>query len=567
MPSSRCNCEVSKREIILAILILVAYLAPSELWHNDILAGLRLENRNDRGNDDNSDAMQKHIHENEDTRGWKPPMPQTTLLGLYKNPREIVHVIHTRFMQHQPHLDSLGMARVELFKTFTLPSILKQSASSEDFLWIVWMEPELDAKVKQAFLQLVKPIPNCIVLGSNAKMPFIRADFYDELLESRIYSGNADLLQDYHEASLSRIVLHTELDADDAIFYDFVRSIQRDAAKTLKHSNYKYDFRLWCAKKRLEWNYYDPRFDVVVQTNWTTAVGYIQSYESKKECPPGGYTKGFGVVTDTTDLPSLGRYVVHTKTPTCDFTAHKCIDRIYGGASEYAVLRARTPTAHGMTDVMPKQKKTNKNNADGDSDEQDEKELAKQQEQQQQDYWTKFHKHFGVNQTQVVQCREVLEKDMVNIILQNLEGQCKDGFSCKHSTKDHLKELKKEYKQGDKQSEEENQQPKSSQAAGGDADADDDNDRSHDWNDAIVNEEEDSSVLDSQNDNDKNNEEDEEGNNEENGDEGGGDTKIDNGGAVNPYMEEEEGVDPDNEDDYNTEEGGNNEEEENGNGD
>ena len=441
------SCEVTKREVFLGCLILLAYFLPSG-WRNELVDKLS----NSRGSgpsnfyagnhqkfvraeDEEDQPKPVNPHDTEDTRGWKPPVPQPTSLKLYDNPNELVHVIHTRFMQHQPHLDHLGMARVELFKTFTLPSIQKQS--NQDFLWIIWMDPELESNVKQALIDLVKDVSNCVVIGSNAKMPYIRSDFYDRsvLLESTIFSGDPDLLADYHEASLSRVVLHTEIDSDDALFYDFVRSIQREAVQSLKHSTLKYDFRLWCVFKRIEWKYYNAYDD-------SSTSGFLEGIKSlKKECPSGGYTKGYGIVTEATDLPAEPRHEIHSHTPTCDFTQHKCIARIHGGASEYAVLRARTPTANGMTGVMPKISK----NAD-------------KYKEHQLDLWKTLPRNFGVSQKDVEATRAKLEKNMVDIILQNLEGQCKEGYSCKHSSKEHLKELKAKYRQGDKQTDDENQE-------------------------------------------------------------------------------------------------------------
>ena len=54
----------------------------------------------------------------------------------WRNSREIVHVIYTRFMQHQPNLVELGKARLELFKTFCLTTIAEQT--NQQFFESVW---------------------------------------------------------------------------------------------------------------------------------------------------------------------------------------------------------------------------------------------------------------------------------------------------------------------------------------------------------------------------------------------------------------------------------------------
>jgi len=430
------------------ILIVGAYFAPSNKLKDALLerVGLpgRMEERysgngavkgeerpNPSNHNNNKNKNKNNNHQNQnDPRGWKVPVPQETSMQLYENDDNIVHVIHTRFMQFQAPLSDLARARLQLFRTFTLPSVRQQS--NQQFLWIIWMEPQLDVQVRQEFIDLVRDLPNCIVIGSRSKQPLMRAEFYAQaVMESAVFSGSYDLLLDYHEAAQSRIVLHTQLDADDALFYDFVRSLQRDAVQSLKHSTLKYDYRIWCVRKRLEWGYFNP-------LNETAVSGYLVGYESKKECPPGGYTKGYGTQTDEPDLPPEGRYEIHTSTPQCDFTSHKCIARLDGGSSDYAVLRARTPAAHGMTDVLPK---TNSP-----------KDLA--WKDRQEATWNKLPKNFGVHRTTVEQMRAGLESNMVNIILQNLEGQCSEGFSCKHSSKEKLKQLKAKYK---KQQDEEKQ--------------------------------------------------------------------------------------------------------------
>ncbi|KAL7566396.1 hypothetical protein ACA910_011135 [Epithemia clementina (nom. ined.)] len=49
--------------------------------------------------------------------------PSITSYGFWKNDYNVVHVIHTRFMQNQATLHHLAKARLELFQTFALPSI------------------------------------------------------------------------------------------------------------------------------------------------------------------------------------------------------------------------------------------------------------------------------------------------------------------------------------------------------------------------------------------------------------------------------------------------------------
>jgi hypothetical protein len=53
----------------------------------------------------------------------------------WSNDHNVVHVIQTRFQQHQPDLVHLGRARLALFKTFCLRTVSQQT--SGQFLWII----------------------------------------------------------------------------------------------------------------------------------------------------------------------------------------------------------------------------------------------------------------------------------------------------------------------------------------------------------------------------------------------------------------------------------------------
>ena len=49
----------------------------------------------------------------------------------------ILHVVTTQFQQLQPNLLELGRARLRLFETFCLPTMIRQNATDVDFSWFV----------------------------------------------------------------------------------------------------------------------------------------------------------------------------------------------------------------------------------------------------------------------------------------------------------------------------------------------------------------------------------------------------------------------------------------------
>ena len=362
--------------------------------------------------------------------------PKPTSRGLYQNTKHnnIVHVIHTRFLQHQRDLKHLAKARLQLFQTFTLPSIIQQT--NHDFLWIIWFDSYLNDEIRNEFLHVLQqaqnklqqqynnsttttttttqsqqqqqpfvPQLNVLVLGSRAKLPSLRSDFYNshELTASSIYHGQRSMILDYKEAAETRIVLETILDADDAIFYDFVETIQTEASLTLAQSTIQSDYRYWCAPKILVWSYYGPKLgknnnhhhhhhhmigttggtggttggtgDIMMTTTtpgsnnnnnntsttttttttttswhnqgqWITwNYGGTTSSSYQKTCPTGGFTTGYGIGTTPNDLPNIPRHELHLKTAPCEFAKYKCWSRFHAGSAEYSILRTTTPMA------------------------------------------------------------------------------------------------------------------------------------------------------------------------------------------------------------------------------
>eukprot|EP00804_Cyclotella_cryptica_P025579 CCRYP_002817-RB/>CCRYP_002817-RB protein AED:0.02 eAED:0.02 QI:185/1/1/1/0/0.5/2/1033/421 len=70
-------------------------------------------------------------------------------------PPRLIHILETRFMQNQPHLIELAKARLHLFATICLPTVIKQSAWGE-FVWVIRTDPNLDGEIRQNLISLLK---------------------------------------------------------------------------------------------------------------------------------------------------------------------------------------------------------------------------------------------------------------------------------------------------------------------------------------------------------------------------------------------------------------------------
>ncbi|KAL7576867.1 hypothetical protein ACA910_013878 [Epithemia clementina (nom. ined.)] len=448
--------------------------------------------------------------------------PQPTshgYFGQYANVTKqydtVVHVLHTRFMQHQKDLKHLARARLQLFQTVTLPSVLQQT--NPHFLWVIWLDPYLHEQVRLELLQILqdavdqarvtnprKPLPHIVILASLAKLPALRqADFWSEqqgtLTASSMYYGNRQMLWDYHQASLSRVVLETVLDADDALFYDFVETVQAEASKTLTYSSFSSgDYRFWCAPKILMWNYFDNhnkkalsssnkkataahdnKDDPHVKTQqakqnqdhldprhvrgrlsiakYTTSTGGAvgiapvkntnkngatttatkpPANPHKNTCPTGGFTTGYGYHTMPGDLPAVTRQELQLQTPPCEFSKFQCWSHVHAGAAEWPVLRAVTPASVGVAQVLAPLPPG--------------QQAPKKSDQSYQDYqsllWKKVATNFGIDEARMIAMRQAMEGNMLAVILDGMQGICTEGHSCKRQDKEALRELKLQYK-------------------------------------------------------------------------------------------------------------------------
>jgi hypothetical protein len=126
---------------------------------------------------------------------------------------DVDHVLLTRFNLPSAGAESLVRARdgwlrarIELFRRFCLPSVLRQTR--QDFKWIIYLDP-------QSPDWLVRVMDDHSRRGTFA--PIYRAEV-----------GRSELLEDLRSVSGAnhRELLTTNLDNDDGIAADFVERLQ-----------------------------------------------------------------------------------------------------------------------------------------------------------------------------------------------------------------------------------------------------------------------------------------------------------------------------------------------------
>ena len=184
----------------------------------------------------------------------------------------MIHIVNTRFMQEQGYLKELGNARLLLFQTVCLPSMVHQS--TQNFIWIIKTDPKLDPTILRKLQSMLLPYPNFYLVGSNnnylirSTVPIKQRpnsngtsttttthpnnideyydidedDFDDEdpkvgiawrdggegydLLQSKIYSGNLTHLYQAMALRHRLPILETRLDADDGLHQQYLQYVQ-----------------------------------------------------------------------------------------------------------------------------------------------------------------------------------------------------------------------------------------------------------------------------------------------------------------------------------------------------
>jgi hypothetical protein len=343
----------------------------------------------------------------------------------------LTHIINTRFMQEQGYLTTLGMARLHLFRTFCLPTMVKQS--NQAFLWIVKTDPNLDADILHELLQDLEPYDNFYLVASNENFlinPESPGAWRDgaegmDILKAKIYTGNLTVLHQAIALRESRPILETRLDADDGLHRLFVEYIQLVAAE--RFMDPELNWLYWCSRRHLEWH---ASANTNTNTNTNTTIadtrpsrGAILPVRHTNLCTTPGLTLGYNVDVKVEDVPLhphdvLYRNVINSTECYSEKLAaiSPCLELI--DELVFVSIRSRTLTSAGMLKV-------------------DLEYIIKPNLEEK--LWLLLKDRFAFNETMARQTQDYLTRHQTQIAYENLLGQCTSGHSCKRQAQHNLK--------------------------------------------------------------------------------------------------------------------------------
>jgi len=439
---------------------------------------------------EDSDTLQPT---NEQASKRKSPVLSSMLQELQDSwDHPLVHIVNTRFMQEQGHLKALGRARLYLFQTFCLPSMVQQS--TQQFLWIIKTDPQLDPTLLRELIATVEPYPNIYLVASNKNF-MIRdthappgtghswrdgAEIRDLLLPTtaRIYTGNRTQLYAAMVQKDQQIVLETRLDADDGLHKFYLKQIQEKALeqflpleeddddegngeegqgvnKNIEHFTPP-KWLYWCTRRHVEWHggvqereaapllttsNTGTTEDYTVAPTKAKSVDYYGSLlavEHSNLCITPGITVGFGIGTSSDQVPIHAHdklfKAIHDLKPenSCGYEkASDCLELVEDFL--LVAVRARTPTSAGMQRVGAEV------DDDGGKSSKTSTEYHKKHHKKKPQvsylrtylFWDMLHDDFSILREQIRHTNQFILNHLVPIAKDNLEGQCTSDHSCK----------------------------------------------------------------------------------------------------------------------------------------
>eukprot|EP00977_Amphora_coffeiformis_P012680 scaffold3199_cov165-Amphora_coffeaeformis.AAC.3 len=332
---------------------------------------------------------------------------------------KIVHVIKTRFMQHQPTLVELGKARVELFRTFCLPSMVHQS--TQNFFWLIYADPLMPVELMDEMITLLKLYPHYYLVSSlDDKRGDGGKDIMLDIKPQDFKTGDTGNLYAHLGNDAFPYFLESRLDADDAININWIEEVQRRANQVFDEEEESRDWMYWCINRAMEWNWIGPGDRKPLQQ--FGALVHAQPYDERHFCHTPGMTLGLKLWSTTNTVKNTAHHLLYEelekeKSP-CggNHSGTDCITFI--GNFSFAALRSRTPTSASMSSVNNKGGKTYR--------------LAAEEGAER---WENAIKMFALLPNNTKHINAYFFQHMKPILEDNLRGQCTTGHSCREEAR------------------------------------------------------------------------------------------------------------------------------------
>lgn len=398
--------------------------------------------------------------------------------------------MNTRFQQHVHNLTALGAARLQLFETFCLPSIIHQTSNQNNetgyhrFLWIIKVDPMLDAPTKKKMVDMLKPFPNFFLVGSNNnfgasygrgihrgswrsghagldvlygnatatestttsvrhihRYNYTRSGSGREVKQG-IYTGNVTLLHLAHSLRNDKIILETRLDADDGLPLTYLEDIQQSAIEQLsvssdqKNRTAKKKWMYWCVADSLSW-YPTVMVDEFKKSHIRPTSNdpgrFTMEYNSgKKYCLTPGLTSGISVGVKDSEVPRYSHMNLFSRlTESSHHGRNECS---ISGNDDLENNQTQCIQLYRGKANAPIRARTPTSAGMSNVVLHSKAKLLQYNE-------AHVEAKYGILKERLTQANHYFFENLTKIVTDNLQGQCTKGHSCKSYAKKVLKAI------------------------------------------------------------------------------------------------------------------------------
>jgi hypothetical protein len=387
---------------------------------------------------------------------------------------QIVHVVTTRFMLGQTNEPILGRARLELFETFCLPTMLHQI--NQNFVWLILTDPKLDSILLHDLRKLLEPLPNAYLLLTNEHNKW-NENYYGvdlQLVADRYRAGKLkvltgdttylvrfNLFKPHTWASQKILLIDTLLDADDGFHRWTIDEMQSSALSHSRHqqastskqfehgdsssesSKESLESTWWtfCVQNHLEWHNRNIFFK-----HQNASVHLGPGIIGKRE-PPGICSSAGSTRVGVMQLPigSIGTFF-----PRVSLYPHNRLqdyDQCHGNANTgcftrlfpnfFAVIRSRTITSDSMDHLSVDAMKNETNFGTGKKGSESPLQLFRKDDF----IWDALLHDFGVVEKRALSTSKYLYDHMEEITKEHLSARCAPGYPCHEEATNSLQQL------------------------------------------------------------------------------------------------------------------------------
>lgn len=317
-------------------------------------------------------------------------------------------------MQGQPDLLALGASRMELFRTFCLPTMVNQSTTK--FLWVILVDPFLHPTLLTELKELLAPYPHFFIIR---KMSF--EINLEDLNLSLVESGDKNLLVRAAREVRSKVLVETRLDADDGLGNVLLEHMQDKAVEAFQGHKAEPNEPAWmvqCIRHHLEWHY------DIYSNKTNDENGWLKMVNTPSYCVTPGQTLAQAPGSNRTTFTAVGaHHKIVLRYPRCSddhkTSCFRMTDEL--NITQPAAVRSRTPASSFMVGVGEKE-----NEGRDDTPE---------------EYWDLMDSTFSINRTSLASARTYLMGNVRAIARENLESQCHGMHGCRDKTNKKLAEL------------------------------------------------------------------------------------------------------------------------------